>query len=152
VPPVDTDMDVEFEHWGFAPEYQMRRCPFGRDSLVLPGGFRLGTASRTGFVPVRLRFGGHCTVILLISGIVERSFSNDDSGEYGCPGFAKGVRFQGSESVLASASGVKPNSARRLARIEYCTKSPPPTIRPISCLKSGATCACVNRLSSSQRR
>jgi len=29
---------------------------------------------------VRLRFGGHCTASLLISGIVKRSLRNDDSG------------------------------------------------------------------------
>jgi len=61
-------------------------------------------------------------------------------------GFAKGdpVEVLGAgQSVLASAAGVKPNSARQLARIEYCTKSPPPTIRPISKRKSSATCACL---------
>jgi hypothetical protein len=40
----------------------------------------MGTASRAGFAPVRLRFSGHCTASLLISGIVRRSLSNDDSG------------------------------------------------------------------------
>jgi hypothetical protein len=29
---------------------------------------------------VRLRFGGHCTASLMISGIVKRSLCNDDSG------------------------------------------------------------------------
>ena len=65
-----------FAHFSIGCE----RCPFGRDVSSCQAGFRLGTASRTGFAPVRLRFGGHCTASLLISGIVKRSFRNADSG------------------------------------------------------------------------
>jgi hypothetical protein len=65
-----------FAHFSIGCE----RCPFGRDISSCQAGFAWAPASRTGFVPVRLRFGGHCTASLLISSIVKRSLRDDNSG------------------------------------------------------------------------
>jgi hypothetical protein len=110
MPPVDTDVDVDFDHAVFVHlSIGCERCPFGRVSLVLPGGFRLGTASRTGFAPARLRFGGHCTASLLVSAL---SSAASVTTTPGCPEFQKGVQGQVSPDRLIMRLVSQPPSSQ----------------------------------------